>query len=209
MSATAKPVITLAADETGAGTWRQLRRGVQGLAACCIAQLRRAGRTDRRDAPHRRRRAPLDLRSPLPACAELLSPPAGTRSAAACHLHRLAHAQDARRSGRRRSVRRAGRHRSHGAQLDLRHLGQCQLRRRLVLRPQGRGARRRHRGRAARRPPRPEITPCRRYRGRGFRRVVLLCRPLPARRGGRGSHRLRGGSSGLCHGRPRRPRQGR
>ena len=45
--------------------------------------------------------------------------------------------------------------------------------------------------------------------GRGFRRAVLLRRPLPARRGGRGYHRLRGGSSGLCHGRSRRPRQGR
>ena len=125
--------------------------------------------------------------SALPARAELLPPSARTRGAAARHLHRLADAPDARRPGGRRAVRRAGRHRPHGAQLDLRHLGRCELRAGLffglkaavlavvieaVLRV----------GRRA-----LKIAARRRDRRRGLHRSVLFRRAVPARRAGGGA----------------------
>ena len=123
MSATAKPGITLAADETRRGAWRQLRRRVQGLAACWIASF--GGPAGQIAVMHRivveERRWISEARflHALNYCHLLPGPEA---QQLAIYIGWLMH-KTARRFGRRRSVCRAGRHRSHGAQLDLRHRG--------------------------------------------------------------------------------------
>ena len=129
--------------EAGASRCRsrhQLRRSLSGLAAGRRAELRRPGRADRGDAPHPGRGEELDLREPVPACAELLHAAAGPGGAAARDLYRLADAPDRRRHHGRRAVHPARHHRHHGAELHLRGLRQCRLRRGAVLRPEGRGA---------------------------------------------------------------------
>ena len=158
---------------------RPLRRGVSGVAARRHALLRRAGRPDRGHAPHPRRRETLDLREPVPACAELLHAAAGPGGAAARHLYRLADASHRRRPHGGRAVHPARHHRHHGAELHLRGLRQCRLRRGAVLRAEGRGARDRDPGAGAGRQARAAQQ---RHAGAGgdrLRRDLLLQRPLP------------------------------
>ena len=81
--------------------------GLHLLAEAGLHQLRRPGGADRADARGARGAAPLDLREALPACDELLHAVAGTGSAAARHLHRLADAPQRGRHRRGQPVRAA------------------------------------------------------------------------------------------------------
>jgi alanine dehydrogenase len=104
-----------------------------------MAQLWRAGRTDRGHASHPGRGEALDRREPLPARAQFLHAASRSGGAAALHLYRLASTSHDRRHHRRRPLRAARPRRDHGAELDLRHLRQCRLRRGAVLRLEGGG----------------------------------------------------------------------
>ena len=66
----------------------------------------------------------MDFRAAIFACPQLLHGTAGSGSAAACDLHRLADARDERRHSRRRAVRRAVVIHPHGPFLDLHGLRQ-------------------------------------------------------------------------------------
>src|SRR5882672_9887532 len=68
----------------------ELRRVLQSLAQDRLHQLRRAGRPDRHDAPHRGRREEMDRGVAVPARAELLHAAARARGAETCDLYRLA-----------------------------------------------------------------------------------------------------------------------
>ena len=116
-----------------------------------LLEFRRPGRTDRGDASHPGRGKKLDLREPLPACAELLHAAAGTGGAAAGDLYRLAVAPYRRRHHGRRPVHSPRRHRHHGPELRLCRLRQGRIRRGSVLRAEGRGAGDRDPGRVPRR----------------------------------------------------------
>ena len=168
----------------------QLRRSLSRLAAGRRAQLRRPGRADRGDAPHPGRGKKLDLREPVPACAELLHAAAGTGGAAACDLYRLAVAPDRRRHHGRRSVHPARRRRHHGIELHLRGLWQCRLRRGGVLRTEGGGARHRRPCRGPRGQTRVAQPGDDRARCHRLCRDLLFQRALPDHHHRGGRHRL-------------------
>ena len=75
--------------------------GLGLLAQARLHQLRRSRRTDRHDAPRTGGEAPLDLRAPLSACAQLLHVAARARGDPVGHLHQLAASRRARCPGRR------------------------------------------------------------------------------------------------------------
>ena len=156
------------------------RRGRTGMGEDRGPQLRRAGRADRGDAPHPGRGEALDRRGPVPARAELLHAAAGTGSAAARGVHRLAAASHARRRRRRDVVRAARIGRDHGAVLAVRRPRRRADGRGAVLRPQGGGAGDRAGSGRAHRPPGAEERGHGGDRGRGLRRHLLLRRALSA-----------------------------
>ena len=155
-------------------------RGGRGLGEDRRPQLRRAGRADRGDAPHSGRGEALDRRTAIPACAELLHAAAGTGSAAAHGVHRLAAASHARRPRRRDVVRAARIGRDHGAVLAVRRARRRAGGGGAVLRPQGGGAGDRAGSGRAHRPAGAEERRDGGDRGRGLRRHLLLRRAVPA-----------------------------
>jgi hypothetical protein len=116
------------------------------------AVLRRTGGADRADAPRAGRGPQVDLRRPVPACAELLHDAAGTGGAAARHLYRLAPARHTRRPDRRHPVRPPRLPGDPGALGRLRAVPGHRLAGQPVLRAQGGDPRRRDRGGHPRRP---------------------------------------------------------
>src|SRR5580698_6871117 len=107
--------------------------GILDLAPRRNAQLWRASGPDRGDTPDSGRGETLGLREPVSARLELLHALAGSGSAAACDLYRLADASHARRHCGWRPFHRAGRRCHYGAELRLRRVRQRRLRGRFVF----------------------------------------------------------------------------
>src|SRR3569833_1489597 len=93
--------------------------GLSLLAQARVHQLRRARRSNRDHAQRTRRAPALDQRTALSACPQLLHGAARPGGAAACDLHRLAHAPHGGRHRRRRPLRAALAVRPHCLVVDL------------------------------------------------------------------------------------------
>src|SRR3569833_565218 len=147
--------------------------GLSLLAQARVHQLRRARRSNRDHAQRTRRAPALDQRTALSACPQLLHGAARPGGAAACDLHRLAHAPHGGRHRRRRPLRAALAVHPHCLVVDLYRLWACAGRGGFVLRHQARGHRHRRAGRAPHRLARAQEQSRVGRRRRGLRGVVI------------------------------------